>query len=61
MPERYAVVNEADYVVDNLVLWDGVTLWTPPENHIAVLIGAQMCDFGYSYDPATGLFSPPAT
>ena len=58
MPERYAVVN-ASNVVDNVVLWDGVEPWTPPQGHIAVLIGAQMCDIGYTYDSATGLFSPP--
>lgn len=59
MIERYALVDPTNVVV-SIALWDGVTPWTPPDNNIAVLIGTQMCDFGYSYDPATGLFSPPA-
>lgn len=59
MPERYALVNTAN-VVSNIVLWDGVTPWTPPDGETAIRVGDQMCDLGYTYDPATGLFSPPS-
>ena len=58
MPERYALVDATNVVV-GIALWDGIEPWTPPDNHSAVLIGAQMCDIGYTYDSATGLFSPP--
>lgn len=57
MPERYALVDATNVVV-GIALWDGVTPWTPPDNCIAVLIGSQMCDRGYTYDPQTGTFSP---
>ncbi len=30
--DRYAVVNEKNEVV-NVIAWDGVSLWNPPEGH----------------------------
>jgi hypothetical protein len=57
--ERWAIVNSDDNVVDNLVVWDGTTPWTPPDGHSAIALAGQWCDIGYTYDSATGLFSPP--
>lgn len=59
MVARWAVVREADNVVDNIIEWDGETPWAPPAGHVAVPIGEQECDRGYVYDPDDGTFSPP--
>ena len=33
---KYAVINTTTNIVENVILWDGVSDWIPPENHIAV-------------------------
>jgi hypothetical protein len=33
---RYAIINTSTNIVENVILWDGVSDWIPPENHIAV-------------------------
>jgi hypothetical protein len=58
MPERYALVDATNVVV-GIALWDGVEPWTPPDGSTPIQVNAQMCDTGYTYDSATGLFSPP--
>lgn len=60
MVARWAVIRDADNVVDNIVEWDGQTAWTPPEAHYAIAIGEQECDRGYGYDAETNTFTPPA-
>lgn len=48
---RYAIVDSSSVVV-NLVLWDGVTPWTPPEGCIAVhLEPDEWCNMGCIYTP----------
>jgi hypothetical protein len=59
MVARWAVIRDADDVVDNIIEWDGSTPWTPPAGHYVIAIGDQWCDIGYLYDPDTGTFSPP--
>lgn len=59
MVARWAVIRDADNVVDNIIEWDGTTPWTPPPAHYVIAVGDQDCDRGYTYDPATGLFAPP--
>jgi hypothetical protein len=58
MTEDYALIDSQNIVV-NMVLWDGVTPWTPPDGLTAIRVGDQMCGIRYTYDPATGTFSPP--
>jgi hypothetical protein len=55
--ERYAVIDTENVVVA-IVLWDGVTPWSPPDGETVIRVGDQICDRGYTYDPATGLFAP---
>ena len=33
---KYAVINTTTNIVENVIVWDGVSDWTPPENHVAV-------------------------
>jgi|NOAtaT_7_FD_contig_31_7043877_length_310_multi_2_in_0_out_0_2 hypothetical protein len=58
MAEDYALINSENVVV-NMVLWDGVTPWTPPDGCTPIKINSQPCDIGWIYDPQTGTFSPP--
>jgi hypothetical protein len=60
MVARWAVIRDEDNAVVNMIEWDGVSLWTPPDEHYAVAIGDQWCNTDYIYDPGTGTFTPPA-
>lgn len=33
---RYAIINTTTNIVENVIFWDGVSDWTPPDDHIAV-------------------------
>lgn len=35
MSKRHAVVNDKGHVV-NVIIWDGVSPWSPPEGHIVI-------------------------
>jgi hypothetical protein len=50
---RYAVIN-ASYVVVNIIKWDGVSQWSPPQNHTAIY-GPTAC-IGDIYDPIKKTF-----
>jgi Na+-transporting NADH:ubiquinone oxidoreductase subunit NqrC len=53
---NYAVIHKKTGIVENVVIWDGVTLWSPPNGFIAVLndVGAAI---GWTYKD--GAFSAP--
>lgn len=56
--ENYAVVNEDDLII-NIVVWDGVTEWQPPEGTQAIRCGENLCGIGGTYKD--GVFTvPPA-
>lgn len=46
--KRHAIININNEVV-NVIVWDGITRWSPPTNHIAVQF--DICDIGDTYDP----------
>lgn len=56
VPENYAVVN-ADGLIINIVVWDGVTEWAPPEGTQAVRCGDNLCGIGGTYKD--GVFGAP--
>ncbi|MBM3210614.1 hypothetical protein FJZ33_00220 [Candidatus Poribacteria bacterium] len=33
---NYCVINNNDKIVDNRIVWDGISSWTPPANHTAI-------------------------
>lgn len=56
VPESYAVVN-SDGLIINIVVWDGVTEWEPPEGTTAVKCGESICAIGGRYED--GIFYRP--
>jgi hypothetical protein len=55
----YAIIDSATNVCDNMSVWDGVTPWSPPPGHYAVLNDDGAGSIGWSYDPNTGTWTPP--
>lgn len=51
----YAVVNTTTDIVDNIIVWDGVTEYDPGEGYI--LVETDSAGIGWSY--AAGVLSPP--
>lgn len=51
----YAVVNGKG-LIENVVVWDGITEWSPPEGTTAVDCGDSLCQIGGTYKE--GKFSP---
>ena len=48
--KKYAIVNNSTNLVENIIVWDGETLWTPPEGHIAVNIDDLDVGIGWTYN-----------
>lgn len=53
---RYALIDEGGLVV-NVVVWDGLTPWTPLPG--CSLIVSDEAGIGWTYDEVTGIFSAP--
>jgi hypothetical protein len=50
MNDRHAIVVAS--VVENVILWDGVAEWAPPDGATVVaLLFDESCDIGWTYDP----------
>lgn len=47
---RYAVVNKQTNIVENIVVWDGSTTWTLPDNYFAVQSDNFQIDDIYSVE-----------
>ena len=52
---NYAIIAN-DYTVINTVLWDGVSQWTPQEEHILVVELPEGFGIGDTYNPDTEQF-----
>ena len=57
---NYALVNTETNIVENIIVWDGVTEWTPPagvdviqlsESEVAYIGGTRNPDGTYSQPP----------
>lgn len=46
---RYAVVDPNNNV-ENIVLWDEASQWSPPENRRLVKIDGVLCNLGWKYE-----------
>lgn len=53
---KYAIVN-ADNIVENIIVWDEVSEWRPPEGRIIVKAEEILCDIGWTHD--NGAFIAP--
>lgn len=53
---NYAVVDSND-VVQNIIVWDEVSQWQPPEGHSLVKADDVACNIGWKHN--NGVFSDP--
>ena len=56
---RYAIINTSTNIVENVILWDGVSDWTPPDDHIAVNAEDTIVGPKWTHN-SDGTFSAPA-
>lgn len=54
---RYAIIETATGRVDNVILWDGETLFGAPNGYELVALGDTVCGPEWIY--ANGTFTPP--
>jgi hypothetical protein len=54
--KRYAVVNQ-DNKVENIIIWDEASQWTPPEGRFIVNVEEIFCDIGWVHNQ--GVFTDP--
>jgi hypothetical protein len=54
---RYAIVDDATKVVQNVIVWDGATPYTPPAGTTLVNVDGIPCGPGWIQQP-DGSFSP---
>jgi hypothetical protein len=48
---NWAVIRQADDICDNVVVWDGVAQWDPPDLHYVVeLQESDFAGIGWKYD-----------
>jgi hypothetical protein len=55
---RYAIVDDVTKVVQGVILWDGVTPYTPPVGTTLVNVDGIFCGPGWIQQP-DGSFLPP--
>ena len=53
---NYAVIDSITNIVVNVILWDGVSKWVPPEGQF--VIQSDIAAIGWTYNPSDGSFSP---
>lgn len=53
---KYAVVN-TDNIVENIIVWDEASAWSPPEGRIIVKAEEILCDIGWKHE--NGVFTNP--
>lgn len=54
--KRYAIID-AENTVKNIIIWDEVSTWAPPDNHIMVNVEDVHCDIGWKHE--NGVFTNP--
>lgn len=57
---KYAIVDDSTKVVQNMIVWDGVTPFTPPIETTLVNVDNTVCGPGWIQQP-DGSFIPPQT
>lgn len=55
---KYAVINSATNMVENVIIWDGVAPWTPPDGYYVESIGDFGAGIGWSHIDGQ-FFAPP--
>lgn len=54
--KRYAIIN-SENIVDNVILWDESSQWSPPEGMTMVKVEGIFCDMNWKYE--NGVFVDP--
>jgi hypothetical protein len=54
----YAVIRSNLNIVENVIVWDGATPWTPPSECYTIPVGNSGAGIGWSY--IDGRFVAPA-
>lgn len=50
--KTYAVINPATNIVENIILWDGVSAWTPPAGMYVKVLAAE-AGIGWKFEGDT--------
>lgn len=50
---RHAVIDQETRKVKNVIIWDGVSKWTPPSNHY--MVRHDECDIGDTHECPEGI------
>ena len=53
------IVDKETNTVENVIVWDGISEWSPPENKMSFDVTNLAVGIGYIYDPANNKFSMP--
>ena len=57
---KYALIDTRDNTVANVIVWDGITPYTPPPYHVTRLIRpGEVVGPGWDYDPVNDTFIAP--
>ena len=57
---KYALIDTRDNTVANVIVWDGITPYTPPLYHTTRLIRpGEVVGPGWDYDPVNDTFIAP--
>lgn len=54
--KKYAIVDQ-NGIVDNMIIWDEVSQWSPPEGMTMVKAEDVLCDIGWKHE--NGVFVNP--
>lgn len=54
---RFAVID-AEGIVKNVIIWDEVSQWAPPDGHALIKAEEIACGIGWKYE--NGVFTIPA-
>ncbi len=58
---NWAVVNDTNNIVENIILWDGESTWSGPEGYTCIdLTDHPGVGADWTYDSETQAFTPPS-
>jgi hypothetical protein len=57
--KRYAIVD-SNNVVNNIIIWDEASQWSPPEGMKMVKAEHVLCDIGWTHDGESFIAPPEA-
>lgn len=56
--KKHAVINDQG-IVENIVLWDGVAEWHPPQGCVLILVDDIECGIGWAHENGEFRRPPP--